>query len=324
MEEEKENKNEWEEEEGEGEMNNLEEEEKNTVSDETNRVKDNDKIERKTNREKKERENKQEFTEALDKYYQLKESYEETLRQAKNEIKNNKSWNWKEKRLRWKRIQPKCIVCKKPGGTIFKCQYEEESESRKLTAQCGNEKSPCNLDIVIYLGDILRIDEILHSDENELNELRNDIIVEKNDYIFGYTTENQSIENFDALKNKLNDLTMLYEHTFTLYIEKADNVETRKKCEEWQREIEEHIFEIKRNVREFDTKHEETFLEEAVNIYVHSLMPRMEEFTKLAFPIHYVDYNDKTGMYHLEEKNHTLDLFEKNYAKKYGVETFQM
>jgi hypothetical protein len=57
--------------------------------------------------------------EAISNYYKLKFQYESKINDFKRKIIGNPSLTKKEKRSRFLKFVPKCIICKRNGGSIF-------------------------------------------------------------------------------------------------------------------------------------------------------------------------------------------------------------
>ena len=93
--------------------------------------------------------------EALNEYFKLKLKYEDEITKEKKKLINNISLSKKEKRTEFLKFKPKCINCKKPGGTIFQTVFfqstDTEDSNREYRARCGIVADPCNLDIKGYV-----------------------------------------------------------------------------------------------------------------------------------------------------------------------------
>ena len=64
---------------------------------------------------------KTKYLEGLDKYYELKDQYETSISNEKKKIMGIPNLSWKEKRLKYSELRPKCINCGRPVGSIFTC-----------------------------------------------------------------------------------------------------------------------------------------------------------------------------------------------------------
>ena len=130
-------------------------------------------------------------------YYELKQKYQEKIDNKKKKIRKDNESTVKEKRVQYKKINPKCINCNKPGGTLF----EEKNDT--LKAVC-TAKPPCNLNLNIkrVRYDNMRDLEIKNDLVSENLKMR--IIMTKLDYLFGVNNSKEStIDKFNELKDKL-------------------------------------------------------------------------------------------------------------------------
>ena len=60
---------------------------------------------------------------AINEFYKLKNKYEIELFKKKKTILNNVTLSSKEKKIEFKKLKPKCINCKRPGGTLFSVKF---------------------------------------------------------------------------------------------------------------------------------------------------------------------------------------------------------
>ena len=62
--------------------------------------------------------------ESLNEYFKLKQKYEAEIAANKKRIINNSTLSNREKRSEFMKLKPKCINCKRPGGSIFKVLFK--------------------------------------------------------------------------------------------------------------------------------------------------------------------------------------------------------
>ena len=137
--------------------------------------------------------------EAFDKYYKLKSDYEASKKQGIDKIMLMRK-PLKERLKLARQHVPKCVNCKRKGGTIF-----QRRRDAVLIALCGVSTIPCGLNIEIQLGDNAdQADTIKYFEENA-QKIKDDIIKLKLDTLFGYVNEEESVEMFTKLANSLND-----------------------------------------------------------------------------------------------------------------------
>jgi hypothetical protein len=110
--------------------------------------------------------------EALNEYFKLKNKYETQIMANKKKIINKNFLSKREKKEEYKKLKPKCINCKRPGGTLFTSIYIPETDTsesyRELSAVCGIISDPCNLNITIQLAKVELMSTLLKSMENDI------------------------------------------------------------------------------------------------------------------------------------------------------------
>lgn len=179
------------------------------------------------NKEKKKQEHKK-FIDALQTYFKLKSEYENNIKKEKTKIMNQKELSWKDKRNEFLKLKHKCINCKRPVGTIFSTKLHN-GEERQYIALCGDRKTPCPLDIKISPGIVYNVISIMYDDEDVIKQYKHDIILDKNDLLFGYITAEEAVAKFDKIKEAVTQTTKLYEYTLQQYMNIVDNSEKKRK-----------------------------------------------------------------------------------------------
>lgn len=271
-------------------------------------------------------ENEKEFIDALNGYYSLKSQYEKTIAADKKKIINSAK-SWREKRAQYRGQIKKCVNCKQSGGTLFTHLFVEEAESRVLTASCGHTADPCPLNIRIYLGNSIDLRDYNNNAEKEVEQLKNKIIMDKNDLIFGYITTENAVDKFDQNKEELYSAAENYQLSLGLTKDVLDNKELKREILDLKKDIYENdIVNIKGLVQQFnDSKDENTqFIRDAVDIYANSLTEKTGKLRQLEYPNTVVDYDSDDDTYHLIKIPYKLaDLLE-DYNSKTGIDIFQV
>jgi hypothetical protein len=269
-------------------------------------------------------EDKRKFLEGLNNYFKMKSEYEETNLKNRKKIIKNPDLSWKEKRSEYKKLKPKCINCKRPVGTIFSNLYNPEESGRKLMAVCGDRTSPCPLNIIINLGETttyLNDNDIL---EKEIIQLKNRIIKEKNDLIFGYISSKDAVNSFEDIKEDLNLTISNYELNLENYMYVTDNKDKNELIKKEQIAVYQEIQSIKELVSQYERNENVQLIRDAIEIYVNQLTPRIDKLNKLKFSYRAVVYDSDDDTHHFIQKQYTIDEIETNFSKhEVGVEIFQ-
>ena len=249
--------------------------------------------------------------EALNEYFKLKLKYEEEIMKTKKKIINNYNLSNKEKRAEYLKFKPKCINCKKPGGTIFQTVFfpsDDTSEaSREHRARCGVAADPCNLDIKIKLFNVDLLPDILSTMEKEIKNYKNNIIDDKNKLLFGYIDTETALSNFDSLKEDVSLTSSLYEEYLSEYNKVVDNPEKKQELDETITEAYIQIQQIKDCITKMNETNNSQFARDAVTIYDTLLMPLLSKIRNLKYSENMVVYDDQTNTYRLIQNKYSID-----------------
>ena len=259
-----------------------------------------------------------EVEDGINLYYKLKSEYEEEVKKFK---RKQKTFPRKKRMLMGK---PLCIQCQRPVGSVFSCHFDKNKEERVLKARCGDMTHPCAFRILIHLGDFVSVVSLLSEYEKNIQDLKREIIQEKNNLLFGYIKPEKAVESFTLLKNDFDATLDLYE--FTLQHDYREKVENKEKMQEMKAlsiEIEKNILEIRDSMKKAATSNEasqDMYVKEAVEVSLHSLAEKTERLRELKYPIEYV-YKDSSHVNHLVQ---THSFLEKNLSPQEPlVEIFQ-
>ena len=252
---------------------------------------------------------------ALNEYFKLKNKYESDITKNKKTIMNNITLSNKEKRLEYLKLKPKCINCKRPGGTIFTIKHfpykeKENSEYREFRARCGIIANPCNLNITIQTGIYNSLPEIIHEIEGNIKESKNEIIDSKNKLLFGFITTETALKNFDDEKEIVESYTSLLEDYLSTYIKITDNVEKKIELDESLEKSYELIQNIKQSIQKFNETENTQFVKDAVDIYINILLPLLRKIMALKYRQSIVYYNTDDNKYHLIQNKNTIKSLE--------------
>jgi len=190
------------------------------------------------------------INEAIHGYYSMKEKYNSALEKRRQRLINDPVINWKslsaqQKARRLALIKPACIVCKQEGGSIF-----TETDG-KLKAICGNISQPCGFHIEVGRGKYISLETLMNESLEEVRATKDEIIRMKLDLLFQFISEDELLEQFDAVQHKLQEQMKMYSEFRTYYLSVTDNDDRRKDTETHTRVISEKIALIKEYMTEF-------------------------------------------------------------------------
>jgi hypothetical protein len=268
-------------------------------------------------------EKRREYIEALNTYYKLKTAYENAYNKDKNKIIKIKDLSWKEKRIEFSKLKPKCINCKRAVGSLF--YTTQDKGERTLVAKCGDKSTPCPLNIVISLGYILHLDKELVNDEQTITNEKREIIADKNDLLFGYITSKEAVEKFESIKESYATTSTNYEFLLNVYNDIVDNKEKKEELKKEELELQVMIGNIKRTMKDFESTQNVQFVNDVVELYVKEMTPLLKEIVKKKYAVSSVEYDDADGVYKLIQKPISIENLETDLAEKeQGVVSLQM
>uniref|UniRef100_A0A6C0IEM0 Uncharacterized protein n=1 Tax=viral metagenome TaxID=1070528 RepID=A0A6C0IEM0_9ZZZZ len=258
---------------------------------------------------------------AYNEYYKLKNKYETEIMKNKKKISNNQSLSAKEKRSEFLKLKPKCINCKRPGGTIFSTKYYSENtkkgenndfidDYRQLSARCGIIADPCNLNINIHLGTYELLPDILENIEKEIKDNKNEIIDSKNKLLFGYITTETALQNYESIKDYVSHFTSLLEQYLKIYLDITDNLEKKQLLNGDIERTYEIIIEIKQCIISFNELESTQYVRDAVHIYINNLLPLLNKISSLKYKQNFVYYNEDLNTYNLIQKKYKIENLE--------------
>jgi hypothetical protein len=258
----------------------------------------------------------QDFYEALDQYYKLKSTYETNKDKDKLKIIKDPSKSWREKRIEFKKLKPKCINCRRPVGTRFTRIFDRDQQITLIKAVCGSLSEPCNLNIELKSTKTELYPEIIQTLEKDIRDDKIEIITNKNKLIFNYLNSEEAVEIFDKIKESIQDSSDILAFYLEEYLQMVDN---KKKTDELLNDIEKSYIMIN-DMKEIIKKYEETtnnqkWIQDIVSIYVNQLTPLLKEIQNKKYSKNEVEYNAKNNTFHLIQEKTTIQDLSVRHSK---------
>ena len=251
---------------------------------------------------------------AINEFYKLKNKYETELFKKKKIILNNVTLSSKEKKNEFKKLKPKCINCKRPGGTLFSVKFfPGKDEYKEFRAVCGVVSDPCNLNITVQTGKYNLLPVVLEGIEKEIQDNKKSIIDDKNRLLFGLITTETALKNFEEIKDYISSLTALLESYLDEYNSITDNLEKKTELKESITKSYFYIEEIKLSIKKFDEDDNTQYVRDAVNIYLNNLKPLLSKISELKYKENAVYYNENENTYNLIQNKYTNQSLEFTY-----------
>jgi hypothetical protein len=250
----------------------------------------------------------------INEFYKLKNKYETELFKKKKIILNNVTLSSKEKKNEFKKLKPKCINCKRPGGTLFSVKFfPGKDEYKEFRAVCGVVSDPCNLNITVQTGKYNLLPVVLEGIEKEIQDNKKSIIDDKNRLLFGLITTETALKNFEEIKDYISSLTALLESYLDEYNSITDNLEKKTELKESITKSYFYIEEIKLSIKKFDEDDNTQYVRDAVNIYLNNLKPLLSKISELKYKENAVYYNENENTYNLIQNKYTNQSLEFTY-----------
>jgi hypothetical protein len=263
---------------------------------------------------------------SLDEYYEIKNKYyfEIKTNKARKKIINNDTLSMKEKRNLLSQLKHKCISCERPVGTIFKTIFDSEKKIRILTARCGDKLAPCKLNIQVNPGSYNSIPNIIDFYETENEKIKQDVITIKNRTLFGFMTNETAIDEYNKIKDEINNNAYLLDKFISLHNDIVNNKEKDTMIRNKMKTLYSTINVYKEHVDKYDETQDTQDILEAVRIYDKQITPLLKEISSLKYEnvsIHVETKNgegdedeNETGkvMYHLIQQKYSRESMEFN------------
>lgn len=263
---------------------------------------------------------------SVDEYYEIKNkyNYENKTNKARKKIINNDDLSTKEKRILLSQLKNKCISCERPVGTIFKTIFDSEKELRILTARCGDKLAPCKLNIQVNPGSYNSIPNIIDFYETENEKIKQDVITIKNQTLFGFMTNETAIDEYNKIKDDINNNAYLLDKFISLHNDIVNNKEKDTMIRNKMKDLYLTINVYKEHVDKYDETQDTQDVLEAVRIYDKQISPLLKEISKLKYENVSIHVETKNGegdedendtgkvMYHLVQQKYSTESMEFN------------
>ena len=252
--------------------------------------------------------------EVLNEYYKLKSKYEtDHYNKYIKPIINAKDKSKREKRLEYQKLpKPECINCKRNVGTVFTTKKEADDESRLFLAKCGDLEDPCPLNIEFIYTNRQELSKELLETDKDINDIKNKIIIDKNNMMFGYTNQENAIKQFNESASELKSITESAGFIMEINIQLNENPVKKDliKTNEDKFGIE-FLLPYKEMIKEYDQTGNTEILNKAVKFYVDEMAPLAKNIRDLKYEVCYVDFLEKKDNDDIDEKGDIYILMQK-------------
>jgi hypothetical protein len=260
---------------------------------------------------------------ATNEYYRLKNVYETSYyeKYIKPIVKAEKK-SKREKRVEYSKLpKAECVNCKRNVGTTF--SILGKSSERVFTVKCGDINAPCPLNINIVSAKYNTFANEINTYGDDIDQIKTNIIKEKYNIMFGYTPEENGINNFTSMSTELKDTSMLAGYV----IEKNILVNSNPEKEELLRKSvtifgNDYLTQFKQMVDQFNQDGNEAIMTEAAKFYADEMVPRLKEIQGLKYDECYIEYDQDSLEYKLYQIKNSLSNLETTDSSNAKVVSF--
>ncbi len=272
--------------------------------------------------------NKLTIDEALSEYYKLKSKYEENFNEKYlDPILRDATKSKKEKRLEYQKLpKPECVNCRRNVGSIFSVKKNAEEYLRQFTAKCGDLNDPCPFNINIEYTQRDEINKNLLVQDDDINAVKNKIIIDKNNLMFGYTDYNTAIIDFEIATKELKDLTETAGYIININIEINENpIRTEMIKSSNNKFGNELLIPFKKMIDDYVKTGNTENVKTAVKLYVDEMLPLTKTIRDLKYEVCYVDVENvdgKNDLYFLKQRKNSLQNLEYSFYGNDELKSF--
>ena len=252
--------------------------------------------------------------EVMNEYYKLKAKYETDYHEKYiKPILKAVDKSKREKRLEYQKLpKAECINCKRNVGSIFTTKQDTEEYGRTFIAKCGDLSDPCPLDIKFnYTGRDELSKESLTTDK-DINEIKNKIIIDKNNMMFGYVAQAEAIANFNADTSELKTITEGAGFIMEINIQLNDNPVKNNLIKQNEDKLGmEFLLPFKDMIKTFDQTGNVEVINKAMKFYIEEMVPLIATIRNLKYEVCYVDFLEKKDNDDPDEKGDLYILMQR-------------
>ena len=244
--------------------------------------------------------NIEKYNKSIDLYYKMKEKYEAPyLRKKIDIIKQDIPTEQKKEKI--SQIIRKCVVCKKNGGMVFK------RENGIISAECGANE-PCKLNLKMKLAKFERYEKAIDELKYKIEKVKSEIIKLKLDLLFGFQTEDYTMNKFENLSNTLSKKETKRLNLEKQYNEKNNNfkLEFNGETSDYNRtesikllngHVENLLKQYRNNINEYHETNNKQFLYDAFELYNDGLKKTLDKLDNIKYQTRFVENMDITPFY---------------------------
>ena len=256
-----------------------------------------------------------EYNTALFEYFKIKRLYNSKLHDLKKKAYEKASTRKMAKQAVLS-IKAPCIKCKRKVGTVF------ETKRDNLTAICGDDAEPCNLNIDIYTGGYMHYEDGIHEFSESTYDQKVNIIRGKMDNIFGYTDDETAKKRFEKNLEIYNLDSGVYKEMVDKHTELFYNNEKEENIQEKKRQIFDIIDKNRQLMEKYKNEHNPEIIKDIVRNNIDDLYRYSRSLRLLQHEIMEVNYDKDSILFKLFQYPVLYDKLEINILEPANVKKF--
>ena len=198
-----------------------------------------------------------------------------------------------------------CVGCGKKVGMIFSIVNDKKKNTRTFEIKCASKKNTKEgmcLNTTITTDYMYYTNNVVIELRENIKRIQEDIILLKNNLLFGYDTVERTHASFAKLKRKLLDYITQYVNVLQYIMHECENPEELKNSKQ---ELNKYLEELKK----------ETDIERIVSNYTEHIYPLAEKIRKETYHINDVFQKngfEGKGQYKLYQKRCSNNMYQYN------------
>lgn len=256
------------------------------------------------------------FYKSLNEYFKLKRKYEKKQKELKK-VAYEKAKTKKMAKLAVQTVKVPCVKCKRPVGTVFSL------EKSMYSAICGDDKTPCKLNIKLFSGFYEPITEEITEFKNETDKIKEDIICKKLDNIFGYTEDESAKLLYEDLLNEYNKSNEMYLTAVSDYENLFENEKKQSNIANKKRELYKYLDENKEILNEYKKTNNNQLIKDVVANNINNVFREARNIRELENEIIQMNYYKDENMFKVFKYPVLLQNTEINIAEPIRVQNFE-
>lgn len=205
-------------------------------------------------------------------------------------------------------LPPRCISCRRPVGTLWSRLIIEGQTH--LYAICGDSSNPCSLLLDIALPIVADLNKVMHQVQSEIAEIKTEIILIKNNLLFGYLTDKEALAQLEETSQNLITKTKLYEYYYQTYFLKIESLADTGQDAVLLGKL---VQEIQTLVTEFRQSNLLDKIRNANDLLLHEILPLAEKIQQHRFAVRNVLQDPPLWiLYNQEYSNEQMEIILKD------------